>query len=495
MSSVGTQKTRRLLIIDDNPAIHNDIRNILIDEDQSTDFNEAASALFGESTASQPSENYEIDSAHQGQEGYEKVIQAVDSNRPYACAFVDMRMPPGWDGLETIAHLWQKDPDLEIVICTAYSDYSWSDIVGRLGQTDQLLILKKPFDASEVRQLASCLTRKRYLAEQARIENRRLEGIVDERTAELQEKNRALEATLQELKQTQAMMLHAEKLSSIGQLASGIAHEINTPIQYVGDNTQFLEDAFSGINALLERCEKLLAMAKEGRVDDQLVKEIVELQQQTDIEYLVKEIPKAIEQSRDGVHRVTAIVKAMKNFSHPGTEEKTTIDLRESIETTITVARNAWKYVANIQREFDPHLPSVRCYPGELNQVLLNLIVNAAHTIGDVLGSHPTERGTITVGTRRDGGWVEMFIRDTGTGIPEEIRAKIFDPFFTTKEIGKGTGQGLAIARSVILDKHEGTIECQSEVGKGTTFVIRLPINGERGTVEPVELQETTVSV
>lgn len=282
--------------------------------------------------------------------------------------------------------------------------------------------------------------------------------------------------------QMQAELAHAQKLESVGQLAAGIAHEINTPIQYVGDNTRFLKEAFGDMSSVLEEFEKLLQAAKDGSVDEQLVAEVEATLKQADIEYLTEEIPQAIDQSLDGVARVAKIVRAMKEFSHPGSDEKSLVNLAEAIETTITVARNEWKYVAEMLTEFDPELPQVSCLPGELNQVLLNLIVNAAHAIGETMGDDATAKGTITVGTRRDGEWAQIFVRDTGSGMSEGVRARIFDPFFTTKGVGKGTGQGLAIARSVVVNKHGGTIDCETEQGKGTTFIVRLPIDGQPQT-------------
>ena len=287
-----------------------------------------------------------------------------------------------------------------------------------------------------------------------------------------------------ERKHLEVELAQAHKLESVGQLAAGIAHEINTPTQYVGDNTRFLKDAFGDLSLALGKYARLLQAVKDGAADDQLVAEVEAALKQADLEYLSEEIPQAIDQSLDGVERVTKIVRAMKEFSHPGSEEKSPVNLTEAIETTITVARNEWKYVADMVTELDPALPTVFCVPGELNQVLLNLIVNAAHAIGETPGEDRTAKGTITVGTRRDGEWVEIFVRDTGTGIPEDVRARIFDPFFTTKEVGKGTGQGLAIARSVVVDKHGGTINCETEVGKGTTFIVRVPINGDQPTQE-----------
>jgi signal transduction histidine kinase len=191
-----------------------------------------------------------------------------------------------------------------------------------------------------------------------------------------------------------------------------------------------------------------------------------------------EEIPKALNQSLDGTNRISKIVRAMKDFSHPGAEGKKPIDLNRAIESTTTVARNEWKYVANVITDLDSTMPLVPCLPGEINQVILNLVINAAHAIGDAIGPEVGQKGTITISTRKEGEWMEMRIADTGTGIPEAARTKIFDPFFTTKEVGKGTGQGLAIAHDVIVNKHGGTLTYETTPGKGTTFMIRLPLEG-----------------
>jgi signal transduction histidine kinase len=197
-----------------------------------------------------------------------------------------------------------------------------------------------------------------------------------------------------------------------------------------------------------------------------------------DVDYLRNEIPKAIEHLLEGVAQVARIVRAMKEFSHPGPVEKAPVNINRAIESTILVCKSEWKYVAGLTTDFDPELPPVPCVASEFNQVILNLIVNAAHAIGDVVRDS-NQKGSIRISTRRDDGWVEVRVSDTGAGIPEDIRTKIFTPFFTTKEVGKGTGQGLAISHSVIVRKHQGTIHFESEVGVGTTFVIRLPLKCE----------------
>ena len=198
---------------------------------------------------------------------------------------------------------------------------------------------------------------------------------------------------------------------------------------------------------------------------------------------MLKEIPSAIDQSQEGLQRVAKIVRAIKEFSHPGSAEKKGVDLNKAIETTITVAKNEWKYVADLEAELDPELGLVPCLSGELNQVVLNLIVNAAHAIADRLGENSAEKGKITIATRRNNPWAEIDIQDSGQGIPAEIRSRIFEPFFTTKEVGKGTGQGLALAHSVVVNLHRGQIWFDSEVGVGTTFHIRIPLEAAVGTV------------
>ncbi|MEK6786624.1 MAG: ATP-binding protein [Nitrospirota bacterium] len=283
-------------------------------------------------------------------------------------------------------------------------------------------------------------------------------------------------------------LAQAQKLESIGHLAAGIAHEINTPTQFVGDNLRFLSDSLTGLLTVLARHRELLASAKTGACAPDII-EACELEsQRADLDYLTEELPKAIAQSAEGTDRIAKIVRAMKDFAHPGSEEKACVDLNKAIGSTVEVSRNEWKYVADLTTDLAPDLPLVPCLQGPFNQVILNLIVNAAHAIGDVVES-TGQKGIISITSRRVDDWAEIRITDNGTGIPEHIRHKIFDPFFTTKEVGKGTGQGLAIARSVVVGKHHGMITVESQVGQGTTFIIRLPVqgSGERREMEERE--------
>jgi len=276
-----------------------------------------------------------------------------------------------------------------------------------------------------------------------------------------------------EKKRLQQQLAQAQKLESIGQLAAGIAHEINTPIQYIGDNAKFLDQAFRDLAPFVDAHLRIENALRNS--DRELAEELARVFVTADIDYLRNEVPAAIAQLSDGVERVARIVRTMKELSHPDALERTPVDLNHAIEGTILVSRNEWKYVADLTTEFDPALPPVPCVAGEINQVVLNLIVNAAHAIADEV-KDSGKKGAIHVSTRRNEGWAEIRVRDSGTGIPEAIRSKVFDPFFTTKEVGKGTGQGLSIAHSVIVQKHSGRLTFDTQCGIGTTFLIQLPL-------------------
>jgi PAS domain S-box-containing protein len=301
-------------------------------------------------------------------------------------------------------------------------------------------------------------------------------------------KTECYEGTVQEISENKKLQLErdqmevvlrqAQKLESIGQLAAGIAHEINTPTQYVGDNVRFLKDAFGDIEMALDVYRQLLESCKNGSATEETIRNAEEQIQAVDLEYLRSDIPRAIAQTLEGVERVATIVGAMKEFSHPGKKEKITVDIHKAIKSTLIVCRNEYKYVADMKTDFDPAMPLVPCISGDLNQVIMNLVVNAAHAIADSIKGQTETKGEISISTRRDGDWAEIRVSDSGMGIPEGIRGKIFDPFFTTKEAGKGTGQGLAICHAVITKKHGGTITFETKVGNGTTFIIRLPLSG-----------------
>lgn len=270
----------------------------------------------------------------------------------------------------------------------------------------------------------------------------------------------------------------AQKLEAIGQLAAGIAHEINTPIQFVGDNLRFIKDAWPGLESLISLCGSV----HENAIASDALQQLQRILQKSDFAYLRSEIPRALEQSLEGISRVAKIVRAMKEFSHPGSDEKQPADINQAILTTLTVSRNEWKYVAEVETLLQPNLQLVPCLIGELNQVMLNLLINSAHAIAEVAADGSKKKGKITIRTAQDAQFTTITVQDTGAGIRQEIRSRVFDPFFTTKGVGRGTGQGLSLAYNSIVRKHAGKIWFDSEVGKGTTFFIQLPTAGETGT-------------
>ncbi|MEJ1098208.1 MULTISPECIES: ATP-binding protein [unclassified Pseudoxanthomonas] len=308
-------------------------------------------------------------------------------------------------------------------------------------------------------------------------QNIALGKIVAMKTRELSEERHELQQALAELGRAQAMLLQAQKMESIGHLAAGVAHEINTPTQYVRDNVAFVQKGMALLEDVLGKAFDVITAARvQGGLDEPIIAFDTAIRR-AKFDYVRKQMPEALEQSLEGLDRISKIVGAMKEFSHPSAGEKEPVDLRALVNTTVTVARNEWKYVSVLETEFQEDLPEVACLRDEIGQVLLNLVVNAAHAITDTLVPGEREMGRILVSVKRAGtDAVDLRVSDDGAGIPEAIRTKVFDPFFTTKGVGKGTGQGLAIAYTTVVEKHKGKIFFETQSGAGTTFVVRLPI-------------------
>jgi PAS domain S-box-containing protein len=292
------------------------------------------------------------------------------------------------------------------------------------------------------------------------------------------------EQLVMEMQKRESMAIElrvAQKLESVGRLAAGIAHEINTPIQYIGDSVAFLQSAAADLGRLRSEQRRAITQLVEGASHAPILAQITAIESAIDIEFLTIEIPKAFDRTLEGVERVASIVRAMKEFAHPDSGQHAYADLNHAILTTLTVAHNEYKYYGRIETQLG-ELPLVSCDVGELNQVFLNLIVNAAHALADA--GKDALQGVITIGTAREGDEVVISIRDNGCGIEPENQEKVFDLFFTTKAVGRGTGQGLAIARTIIVEKHGGRIDLHSAVGCGTTFTLHLPVRGRTRSSE-----------
>jgi signal transduction histidine kinase len=340
---------------------------------------------------------------------------------------------------------------------------------------DVFLIWGTVTSAHELRNTATALAE----LEDARIA---IEDKVDCRTRELQERTNALEAEMKHSRALEVQLLQAQKLESIGQLAAGIAHEINTPMQFVSDNIEYLGDGMAKLFEVVDTYERNLHKQQSPKSWDERWQEVREVMRRNRFDNLRGQMPKAIAESRDGIDRVIHVVRAMKEFSHPGQEGMTPTDLNEAIQSTATISRNRWKYVADLNLDLDPNLPRIECLPAEINQVLLNLVVNAADAIAEKVGENG-EKGRITIRSCHHKREVVILVEDNGGGIPDEIRNRIFDPFFTTKDVGKGTGQGLSICYNVVVNMHHGTIDVESTPGMGTQFIVTLPLKSDEVSV------------
>ncbi|MBZ5577157.1 MAG: PAS domain-containing protein [Acidobacteriia bacterium] len=292
-------------------------------------------------------------------------------------------------------------------------------------------------------------------------------------------------ADVTEVRALELELRQAQRLEAVGQLAAGLAHEVNTPIQFVCDNLQFLGRAFAAWQVVLAAYEQAWGAASEGMPLDPWQAALARAFDEADVDYLRAEAPKALAQSLAGAEQVAALVRAMKEFAHPGRTEKAAADLNRALQNALLIAQHEINPAADAETDFG-ELPPVVCHGAEINQVFLNLILNAAQAVRDRM-KQTGRRGRISLQTRREGQWVAVRISDTGGGIPEAIRSKVFDPFFTTKPVGSGSGQGLAIARAIVVGKHGGTLNFEPNGMQGTTFVVTLPVSPAPEGPEPAD--------
>jgi signal transduction histidine kinase len=462
----------RILIVDDNAAIHHDFRQILDRRARAArqaSLDELERELGGArpAPAAPAMASYDLVFVHQGEDAVTAVADAQRDKRPFACAFVDIRMPPGIDGIEAIVRMWKLEPELEIVLCSAYSDYSWEDITRRLDPGDRLLVLRKPFDPMEVRQLAACLSEK---WRRGRALAARLRDLEVQVQAEV-------EARLCDRARHDDEQRRSRRLEVLGQLSAGIAHEINTPAQFASSSLEYLAEILPTLGDALVELRACLTGLASGELA--VMAACARADRVAFADALV-EAPKAIAAARTGLARISRVVQSVRTHAHVrGHGGIAAIDVNEQVRAALELARNEYKQDAEVVVDL-ADVPRVRGDAGELCLAILNLIINAAHAIHDKRMTTGA-RGVLTVATRYAHDRVEVSIADTGAGIPDEVRDHVFEPFFTTKPIGRGTGQGLAIARETIVEHHHGAIRFETETGKGTVFVIELPAHVEAG--------------
>lgn len=414
MSNEEKEMTHRILVIDDNPSIHKDFQTILLEEEESETLNTLRDEVFGNKSNDHGAKNiYELDFASQGQEGCEKIKQACSENRPYELAFVDMRMPPGWDGLKTIEHIWQIDPNVQVVICTAYSDYSWGEITERLGRSENLLILKKPFDSAEVAQLASALTEKWVLARKAALKMGELEQMVKERTEKQAELLEKVDNINKELKDFASIVSHDLKapLRGIKSLATWILDDCSDKLGEQGNEQMNL--LLSRVERMYNLIDGVLQYSRAGRTEEQIV--------QVNLDTFIPEV----------------------------------IDMLVPPE--------------NISITIENSMPVIECAETHIMQLFQNLLGNAIKYMDK-------PQGQIKVGCVEEDGFWKFSIADNGPGIDEKHFEKIFKMFqiLSVSEDVEGTGVGLTVTKKIV-ELYGGNIWVESEIGKGSTFFFTLP--------------------
>ena len=443
MISPPFQKNNRLLVIDDNQAIHADFNKILQPSDElATALDAAGAELFGAKRPKVASAGFAVASALSGEEGLALVQSARAKGIPYALAFVDVRMAPGWDGIETTARIFQADPDIQIVICTAYSDYSWEEMIEKLGQSDRLVILKKPFDTVEVLQLAHALTEKWQLGQAARVRLDQLEQMVAARTRELQSANEQLKIEMAERARTQETLRHAQKMEAVGQLAGGIAHDFNNLISIIRGYVQCLA---------------------------------LETHQSAEVREAIREIDVAAE-------RAAKLTSQLLMFSRKKRMQKQFLNLNELLTQFGAMLRSSLGEHIAVELQTGETPLTIHADPVMIEMVILNLAVNSRDAMpqgGRLLirsSELEIEAGNCSPNSKsRPGKFACLQIEDSGDGIAPEALPHLFEPFFTTKGVGKGTGLGLASAYGIV-EEHAGWIEVTSALGRGTTFRIFLPV-------------------
>ena len=444
-------QNNRILILDDNPAIHEDLRKILLPSARkNSGFAEAKAALFDEEAFLTHRTEFNIDSAFQGEEGLEMLQQSLANGMPYSVAFVDVRMPPGWDGVETVKRLWETDPDLQVVICTAFSDYPWEDMTARIGKSANMVLLKKPFDNVEVLQLAHAMNEKWQLNQRVRTQLRDLDDRVRQRTSELASVNERLMREIAEREQAEQALRQAQKMEAVGQLAAGIAHDFNNILTVILGNLSLLGETVESPEALV-----------------------------------------SLREIRNSAERGGSLVRQLLAFSRKQVMRPLPMIVGDVLTSLGEALRRVLGERVNLEVRMDENLPLIVADVCMLEQVIINLTVNSRDAMpegGNITISAETVEipATATEGSSetRSGSFVCLKVSDTGCGISPDLLPRIFEPFFTTKATGMGTGLGLSTVYG-ILKQHEGWIEVESELGVGTIFRLFWPAHLSEDGEEP----------
>jgi signal transduction histidine kinase/DNA-binding NarL/FixJ family response regulator len=451
---------KRILIVSDKPAIHEDFRKILGRAHRpQPEVLKAEAALLGEEQTTFIIAEFKIDSALRGEEALEKVQAALAAGRPYAMAFVDANMPPGWDGIETVSRIWQVYPELQAVICTGHSNYSWGSMIRKLGTPDNLVVLKKPFDEIEVIQLAYAFTRKWQLNRQAQLKLEDLKHVVEQRTLELEAVNRELRREAHERVRADRQLRHAQKMEAVGQLAAGVAHDFNNILTVVHGHATML----------------LMRLGEEGLH------------------------AKSVTEIRRSSERAANLVRQLLMFSRKQLLQFRNVELGEVVRSLSSMLRQLVGEHVQLEIDCPEETPPIFGDRGMIEQIIVNLTVNARDAMPRggrlVIKSRSVilDGEAVRLNTEaRAGKFIRLTVSDNGTGMTANTLQHLFEPFFTTKDVGKGTGLGLATAYGIVK-QHHGWIEVHSEPNAGATFEIYFPMSEQESPRLP-EVQEISAT-
>ncbi|MCP4629754.1 MAG: response regulator [bacterium] len=463
------EDNQRILVVDDDPGVRDAFKEILA-APPTSNIAERGAALFGEEAAGPPSpppQTYDLCLTENGGEGVRAVKQSLEQQLPFAVAFIDMNMP-GIDGAETSRRIWALDPQIKIVIVTAFSEYRPCDII-KIVRRDDIFYLRKPFNSEEIRQFANALTHAWDTEREREILAARLETV----NAELEDMNKNLQ---QKVKEQTALLIQSEKMSSLGVLAAGVAHEINNPISFVHGNLDAIRKYSASIKQLLLKYQALEESALRHARDDMqpLIEEIAEFKGGHKIDFILEDIVSLADESLDGTRRVRDIVRELRGFSHVDDATPPATDVNEAIEKALNIIDGELNPQTQIVKAYG-ELPSITGYPQKLGQVFINIVMNAVQAVADN-GVINIATGHLMPAGEGEPSKVEICISDNGHGIPGSELPKVFDPFFTTKPVGKGTGLGLSISYDIV-NSHGGEIMIESTENEGTSVRVILPVD------------------